>query len=527
MHALSMIDMGKQPVDAVAPTKPTNNNEQQFGKVLKEKQQVQQQDEGKSVDRQAVPDEGASEKQAVAHNHKTETKQQGTRQNELANETVADSSIQLDVAVNPQQQVKVQHTLVDLMKTIVQGESTEGVESSDSIEMLLTDLVEQLESTELHGEEVLAGVDLSALVVELQSLNEDSDNQELLAQLITQVEEQLTEETGLPENSELAAAVLAEPQIQAQNVAPVVENLAQARKILQKAFDSVVSQKSVAVETVVAEGEQLVEEESFMMDDATENIDPRFAGLLKPRTEQRPVALQTQSGKEQLPLHNFKQQVSVSQSDSVTQVLPEEMQEQKQSIEGVQLSGGTAKQVLESLVQPNLQSQGQAPIQGANMNRAMPQIQTIQLASGQQVAESQIFDQVVTQISGSTNGESGRMVLRLQPAELGSLKLEIMIEGDRVRANFHAQSQQVQEVLERNLPQLRNALAEQGLKIDQFQVNVDQRQQGGQFENLAQQQQHGSEKQPGWHQQTEEQEEQSIPLAHLMQNGGGGISLHV
>ncbi len=508
MHALSMIDMGKQPVDAVAPTKTTHSNEQQFGKVLKEKQQVQGQDEGKSVDRQPVPDEGASEKRVVA-----------------------ESSILSEVEVNPQQQVKVQHTLVDLMKTIVQGESTEGVESSDSIEALLTDLVEQLESTELHGEQVLAGVDLSALVVELQSLNEDSDNKELLAQLITQVEEQPTEEPGLLENSELAAAVLVEPQMQAHNVAPVVENLTQARKILQQAFDSVVSQKTAAVETVGAEGEQLVEEEFFMMDDATEKIDPRFAGLLKPRTEQRPVALQTQSGKEQLPLHNFKQQAGVSQSDSVVQVLPEEMLEQKQSIEVGQLSGGVAKQMLENLVQQgqhNLQSQGQAPVQGVDVNRAMPQTQIIQLASGQQVAESQIFDQVVTQLSGSVNGESGRMVLRLQPAELGSLKLEIMIEGDRVRANFHAQSQQVQEVLERNLPQLRNALAEQGLKIDQFQVTTDKNyDQQSQFENLAQQQQHGSEKQPGWHQQTQEQEEQSIPLAHLMQNGGGGISLHV
>ncbi|MCK5912421.1 MAG: flagellar hook-length control protein FliK, partial [Desulfuromusa sp.] len=145
------------------------------------------------------------------------------------------------------------------------------------------------------------------------------------------------------------------------------------------------------------------------------------------------------------------------------------------------------------------------------------------------VTEGQIFDQVVTQLSGSVNGESGRMVLRLQPAELGSLKLELMVEGDRVRANLHAQSQQVQEVLERNLPQLRNALAEQGLKIDQFQVTIDKNHdQQSQFENLAQQQQNnGSERQPGWHQQNLEQEEQVIPLAHLMQNGGGGISLHV
>ncbi|NOQ41145.1 MAG: hypothetical protein GQ563_01400 [Desulfuromusa sp.] len=162
------------------------------------------------------------------------------------------------------------------------------------------------------------------------------------------------------------------------------------------------------------------------------------------------------------------------------------------------------------------------------MNRAVASNPVVQLASGQQVAESQIFDQVVTQLSGSINGESGRMVLRLQPAELGSLKLELMIEGDRIRVNLHAQSQQVQEVLERNLPQLRNALAELGLKIDQFQVTIDKNHdQQNQFENLAQQQQNrDSEKQPDWHNDLEP-EEQIIPLAHLMQNGGGGISLHV
>lgn len=525
MHALSMIDMGTQPVETAAPARKTSNKEQQFGEVLKEKQQVQSQQEDKSVDRQP---EGASERQGIADSHKAETKQNEIGPKEPANEVVAESGIQSEVEVDSQPQVKVQQTLVDLIKTIVQGESTEGADSSDSIETLLTDLVEQLEATELPGEQVLAGVDLSALVAELQSLTEGSDKEELLAQLVTEVEDQLTGESGLLENSELAATLLAEPQ--QQNVAPVVvETLTQARKLLQKAFDSVVSQKTVAVETVVVEGEQQAEEVSLMMDDVTEEIDPRFAGLLKPRAEQRPVVQQAQSNKEQLPLHHSKQQAGVSQGDSVVQVLPEESLEQKQNIEVNQSPGGTVKQTLENLVkqgQHNLQSQGQAPVQGVDASRAMQQTPIVQLPSGQQVAESQIFDQVVTQVSGSANGESGRMVLRLQPAELGSLKLEIMVEGDRVRANFQAQSQQVQEVIERNLPQLRSALAEQGLKIDQFQVNVDQRQQG-QFENLSQQQQNNSEKQPDWHQQSQEPEEQNIPLAHLMQNGGGGINLHI
>ena len=254
---------------------------------------------------------------------------------------------------------------------------------------------------------------------------------------------------------------------------------------------------------------------------AVGGIDPRFAGLLNPRTENC-SARQVQS-------HSLRQQVEQNQGESAVPVFPEEMSEQKQSGELSQRPNGSAKQVLDNLAQlesRNLQPQGHLPVQGLEANKALASSPVVQLTSGQQVPESQIFDQVVTQISGSVNGESGRMVLRLQPAELGSLKIELIVEGDRVRANLHAQTQQVQEVLERNLPQLRNALIEQGLKIDQFLVSVDKdHDQQGQFENL-QQQNNSSEKQPNWHKDPE-LEEHIIPLAHLMQNGGGGISLHV
>ncbi|MCD6582638.1 MAG: flagellar hook-length control protein FliK [Desulfuromusa sp.] len=539
MHALSMIDMGMQTSDAVVPAKTISKDEPQFGKVLNDKQQAQQPHESKPVERQPGTAESSSDKPVVARNHKTEMKQEATGKEELSNEIVVEKRIQATDEVNPQQQVKVQHTLIDLLKVMTQGESTEIGESFDSIKTLLTDLVQQLESTELHGEQVLAGVDLSVLVTELQSLNEGSDNEDLLAQLVTQVEEQLTDETGLLTNVELVAAIVAEPQQQnvaSENVTPVtVKNLAQARQILQQAIDSVVPQKQAVAETVVAveniaTAEPPVEEVIFSMEEVTEEIDPRFAGLLKPRTENR-SGQQAQSIKGPIQLHNSRQQVGLNQSDPAVPVLQEEVVEQKQSTEVSQRPDGSAKQMLENLTQlgqRNLQSPGQPPVQGLEMNRVAAPNPVVQLASGQQVAESHIFDQVVTQLSGSINGESGRMVLRLQPAELGSLKIELMVEGDRIRVNLHAQSQQVQEVLERNLPQLRNALAEQGLKIDQFQVITDKNHdQQNQFENLAQQQQNNSsEKQPDWHKDLEP-EEQIIPLAHLMQNGGGGISLHV
>ena len=524
MDALSMIDRGTPTVDTVAPTKPMNKKEQQFGAVLDTKQHTHHQHESKPVDNRPETAEGPKEKQVTAHNSKTEVKQKVAEQEESSNEVATKSTLQSEAETIPQWQVKVQHTLVDLMKTVLQGETT-GAEAEDSngIVMLLTDLVQQLESTDCHGEQVLAGVDLSALAAELQSLNEGSDREELLAKLVTQIEEQLASEIDLPENTELPMTMVADPL--PQNTTPiVVENMAQARQILQKAFDSAILQKSVTAEKVV------IEETVFATEETAEEIDPRFAGLLKPRSEQH-SAQQGLPEKEQMSLRHGKQSVELKQGEPVVQVPATEMTIQSQEAKTIQTFGDTAKQVLENLVQQsphNLHSQGQPQVQGLEVNKAMPQTPVVQLASGQQVPESQIFDQVVTHLSGSVNGESGRMVLRLQPAELGSLKLELMVEGDRIRANLHAQSHQVQEVLERNLPQLRNALAEQGLKIDQFQVNVDQRQHNGQSENLAQQhQRHGSEKQPDWQQQNLEPEEQIIPLAHLMQNGGGGISLHV
>jgi flagellar hook-length control protein FliK len=478
--------------------------EQQFGTVMNEKQQPGQQHESKSVDRQPETAEGSGAKQVIAHNRKAEMKQEKIERKELANKVGAEKNIQTKAEVDPQLQVKVQ----------------------------------QLEPTELHGEQALAGVDLPALVTKLQSLNEDFSNEELLAQLVTQEEESFTDKSGLLENVELTAAMVAEPQpqnITSQNIIPVIaENPAPDWQISQKVLDSVVSQKSAVSETAiavenVAVGVQPVEETLFLMEEAVEEIDPRFAGLLKPRTENCSVQ-QAQSAKEPVQLHNSKQQMELNQNESVAPVSPEEVVEQKQSDAVFQRLDGTAKQMMENLThqaQRNLQPQGQPPVQGLEMNKAMPQTPVVQLANGYQVAESQIFDQVVTQISGSFNGESGRMVLRLQPAELGSLKLELIVEGNRIRANLHAQSHQVQEVLERNLPQLRNALTEQGLKIDQFQVNIDQRQQGGQFENLAQQQQHNDFAKQSSRRRNHEPEEQIVPLAHLMQKGGGGISLHV
>ena len=63
--------------------------------------------------------------------------------------------------------------------------------------------------------------------------------------------------------------------------------------------------------------------------------------------------------------------------------------------------------------------------------------------------------------------------MQLNPAELGSLKIDILVKDDSIKANVIAQSQQVLETLEKSVPRLRSVLEEQGFRIDSFEISMD------------------------------------------------------
>lgn len=538
-NSVSMIDTTAPAADMVAPAKSSKAQGEEFGKVMDEQRQSKRPGQAETKPQRDVK-QAETKPQRDVKQEKVAEKEQATEQKKNTEQQVAEKSQPAEEVVVAKK-MKPQQTLVQLMKVIAGGETPELVEEFGSSEELLNQLVQQLEGADLEGEQVLAGIDLSALTEQLQALTEDGGEQklgQLAEQLDIELEKTLADKDGLLRNTELAAAAMPNADGQ-QQAPPLVENLAQARQVLQQAIDTVVAQQSSAnaenAEPAVAATEQNGEE-LLTSEDAAKEVDPRFAGLLKPRSDNRPQ----QSLRQQVQGDNQNKQTPVPLPAGDTTQAPAEMSaEQEVDADFARLLKEAPKQGLEKLTS-KLQGQEQAnpmPVQGQNAKVMPSQTPTVQLPSGQQVAESQIFDQVVTRFVGSSNGDAGRMVLRLQPAELGSLKIELQVEGDRIRANLHAQSIHVQQVLERNLPHLRNALAEQGLKIDQFQVDVDQGQnQQGQFDQLAQQnqqqqqqqQQQGQHpRQPGGWQHAWGAEESIVPLAHLMQNGGGGLSLHV
>ena len=73
--------------------------------------------------------------------------------------------------------------------------------------------------------------------------------------------------------------------------------------------------------------------------------------------------------------------------------------------------------------------------------------------------------------------DGGEVRLRLSPPELGALVLDVRVHEGTLIARLEAETTSVRTVLVENLPALRDRLAEQGIRIERF--DVDLRQPGG------------------------------------------------
>ncbi len=96
----------------------------------------------------------------------------------------------------------------------------------------------------------------------------------------------------------------------------------------------------------------------------------------------------------------------------------------------------------------------------------------LRLPSGTEVPHNQIVNQVIDRFTLNRTLESGSITMKLHPQELGELRMEIKIEQDNIKAHITTQNPQVQEILDRHLPRLREALEAQGLNLEQMQVSV-------------------------------------------------------
>ncbi len=112
-----------------------------------------------------------------------------------------------------------------------------------------------------------------------------------------------------------------------------------------------------------------------------------------------------------------------------------------------------------------------------------------------EIDTARLMTRVVRAFSAAQERD-GEVRLRLSPAELGSLQLEIRVENGALTAKLHTETDAARTAIIENLPALREKLAEQGVRIERFDVDLMQRQTGGMPDQSGGRQPESAESQP-------------------------------
>ena len=68
--------------------------------------------------------------------------------------------------------------------------------------------------------------------------------------------------------------------------------------------------------------------------------------------------------------------------------------------------------------------------------------------------------------------KGGNITIRLNPPELGTMRIQVQIEGSAVRAQFDVSTEAVRTLLQQQISQLKESLQQHGLNVDQLQVQT-------------------------------------------------------
>ncbi|MDI3281298.1 MAG: flagellar hook-length control protein FliK [Bacillota bacterium] len=103
-------------------------------------------------------------------------------------------------------------------------------------------------------------------------------------------------------------------------------------------------------------------------------------------------------------------------------------------------------------------------------------LQPLQLPShhrlaGEEPLAEKVLSQLIHRASVLLREGGSEMRLQLIPESLGRVAMHIAVEHGTVTARFAVANEQVKNLIEAQLPQLRQALEEQGLRVDSFSVS--------------------------------------------------------
>jgi len=86
--------------------------------------------------------------------------------------------------------------------------------------------------------------------------------------------------------------------------------------------------------------------------------------------------------------------------------------------------------------------------------------------------ENQLLTQVIKKVQLNLKPGQSEVKMRLQPEHLGELQMNLTLQDGKVTAQFLTANQEVKENLESNLPQLKQGLQDQGIKVEKLTVLI-------------------------------------------------------
>lgn len=95
------------------------------------------------------------------------------------------------------------------------------------------------------------------------------------------------------------------------------------------------------------------------------------------------------------------------------------------------------------------------------------------LPSGAVFTEDDVVQQLVERFQITKRQLETKLNIKLHPAELGELKIDLNVKDGHIRAVVVAQSLHVQEIIEKNLAKLRTVLEDQGFSIEEILVTSE------------------------------------------------------
>ncbi len=101
------------------------------------------------------------------------------------------------------------------------------------------------------------------------------------------------------------------------------------------------------------------------------------------------------------------------------------------------------------------------------------QLQRVLLASTPTLVSHQVADAVVSQARVLERPGSVEFQMRLDPPELGQLQIRLVARGDEIHGQVLVADQAVRQMLESQLPELRQRLEASGVNVQSFNVAAD------------------------------------------------------